>query len=127
MWNTAVPEALASKWSWKSQPLLESVDQDFKIRNIEVVATSAGSGSTITVSITGFNEEGDPVVVPDVVIPLADQPDRPQVVDLDVFGQAEALTYIQVKMVGQRSNTLLAAPKLHSLTLGVVDMHPRSA
>jgi hypothetical protein len=127
LWNSASPDRLAASWSWKSQPLLESTERAFKVRDVEIVATSATPNSTITVSITGFDETGVSVTLPDVTIALGSVVDRPQVLTMGVSGQDRALSYIQARVVAQAPSSTRVAPKLHSLTFDVLDTNPRAA
>jgi hypothetical protein len=124
VWSTADPEVLANTWSWKSQPLLESRDRAFKVRDVEVVATAADAGSKFTVTLTGYTDEGAPVAFSPFDVTLSANTDRPQIVKMDVPNQSTALTYIQVKIVAAGAPGL-PAPKLHAVTLGAIDTNPR--
>lgn len=122
LWNQASPDVLTSSWSWKSQPLVETREQTFKLRDITVLATATDPNSTITVTVSGFNQAGALVTIPPVVIALSDISDRPQLVMRDLGQQAESLTYIQVRLEGLCPT--LTAPKLHSISFGVLDDKP---
>lgn len=123
VWNQAEPDVLASSWSWKSQPLVETREQTFKLRDLTVLATATDPGSSITVTISGFNQSGAVVTIPSVTVALSDIRDRPQLVMKDLVTTAESLTYMQVKLVGANSSNG-SAPKLHSISFGVLDTKP---
>jgi hypothetical protein len=124
MWNTAQWGTFTDQWSWKSQPLIETRDNAWKIRDIQILATAADVGSTITVTLTGFDDTGASVTITPEVFTLADNLDRPQLITKDVTAQASALSYVQVKIVAANTTSSLKAPKLHSISLGVVDTNP---
>jgi len=123
VWNQADSDVLASQWSWKSQPLYETRDTAFKVRDVTILATAADAGSTVTVTITGINEAGlEPLA--SVTFTLADVLDQPQQLTKDVptIGTM-GLLCVQVKVVANNTNSL-TAPKVHSVSLGVVDTVP---
>jgi len=122
LYNYADPDRLAPSWSWKSQPLVETLDQAFKVRDITVVATSTSPGSSITVTVTGLDDLGAQVEIPEVTFTLADNFDRPQVITKDVDQQLSGLSYVQLTVVAGSDDAV--APKLHGVTLGVLDTIP---
>lgn len=123
LWNEASPDVLASEWSWKSQPLVETRDQTFKLRDMTILATATDPGSTITVTITGFDQDGTEVTIPAETVALGAALDRPQMILRDLPNQAASLSYIQVRLQGANTGGS-SAPKLHSISFGVADMKP---
>jgi hypothetical protein len=124
VWNQADSDVLASQWSWKSQPLYETRDTAFKVRDVTILATAADIGSTVTVTVVGIDETGLLVSLVPVTFTLSDNLDQPQQLMKDASSPgAGALAYIQVKVVANNTNSL-TAPKVHSVTLGVVDTVP---
>lgn len=122
-WMQAEADVLASSWSWKSQPLVETRDQAFKLRDMTVLATATDPGSTITVTISGFDNTGTLVSIPAETITLGAAVNRPQMVLRDLGAQASALSYMQVRLQGAATGGG-AAPKLHSVSFGVLDTKP---
>jgi hypothetical protein len=123
LWNEASPDVFASSWSWRSQPLVETRDIAFKLRDFTILATATDVGSTITVTVSGFDADGVEVTIPPETITLGDALDRPQMVNRDLTGQTSALSYMQVRIQGGNTGGL-SAPKLHSISFGVVDTNP---
>ncbi len=123
LWNEASPDVFANSWSWKSQPLVESREVAFKLRDFTILATSTDVNSTITVTVTGFDADGVEVTIPAETIALGAALDRPQMVHRDLGAQAAALSYIQVRIQGGNTGGL-SAPKLHSISFGTLDTNP---
>jgi hypothetical protein len=123
LWNTADPDVLASSWSWKSQPLVETREQAFKVRDVSILATATDPGSTITVTITGFDQNGvsQTITVPQFV--LGSAVNTPQMVMRDVTNTDIPLTHMQVLITATNTNGN-AAPKLHSISFGTLDSGP---
>jgi len=123
VWNTADPDTATSAWSWKSQPLIETRDKAFKARDLTILATSTDVDSTITVTIVGFDERGASVATPAQQFTLANNFDRPQMLMADLPGQVASMSYMQVRIQASTPGGG-KAPKLHSLSIGVLDTNP---
>jgi hypothetical protein len=126
LYNWANTSQLADKWSWKSQPMVQTRDRTFKVRDVQILATnSVATETTVTVTITGFDDRGATVTMPALTFTLnATSPDRPQLMTLDVQTATTSLTYLQVKVVANNPVSTQPAPKLHSISLGVVESNP---
>lgn len=66
VWDEYDPDVQASSFSWRSQPLLESVERLQSYQEIELTASSGKgtSASTVTVTLTGIDPNGAVVSSP---------------------------------------------------------------
>lgn len=119
-WRTADKSVLADTYSWQSQPLPLTADRLVTIRELRLLATHKGtSAGTITVTISGYTDEGEAVTPVSTAITLDANRDRPQlkVVKLAV----KPIAHVQVRIEANSGNTAQAAPKVHSLSLSIGD------
>jgi hypothetical protein len=123
VWFTARPGTAASSWSWQSQPIVETRDRAHKVRDFTLLATATDPGSTVTVTISGFDNRGNAITPVTQVVTLDNQFDRPQMRHIDVATTASAMSYMQVRIQGAATGTG-KAPKVHSLSLGLLDTNP---
>jgi hypothetical protein len=121
MWYTATPDELAASYSWKSQPLAQMRDRVISVKDIRLLVTNANDDpATVTVTLSGFSSTGGAVApVATTVTVAGNSASRPQMLHTIVKGNFIA-SYIQVQ-IEATSGTTDAAPKVHSLTIGLSD------
>lgn len=118
LWREASPEALATDYSWRSHPLVETVDRTVSVRLITLLATgSAAAVSTVDVQLFGYDLDGALVSSPVTTFNLAAS-ERPQLHDLIIEPNFVA-SYIQVQIVADGGTE--PAPKVHSVSIDFVD------
>jgi len=104
-------ESLAYSYSWQSQPLIETNEYRYEIREIELIAQphADSATSTVVVTLSGFNEDGDAVTPVSVTFTLDTANERPQRLRKQVSQFTAA--YIQVKIVADGNSAV--APKVY--------------
>ena len=119
-WRTADKYTLADTYSWQSQPIPATADRYAKIRELRLLAGHTGtSDATVTVTISGYDDEGAAVTPVVVAFTLDANRDRPQ---LKITKTATlAMTHMQVRIQADSGDTTEAAPKIHSLSLALGD------
>lgn len=121
LWYTATPDALASSYSWQSQPLTRMTDRMVSVRDLRLFATNPNAtAATITVTLTGFDHTGASITPVTTTFSLAGNSSRPQLLHKIVEPNFVA-SYIQVRIQADSNNTSLPAPKIHQLTVAVGD------
>jgi len=118
VWSLFDNTVLASKWSFQGQPLVETRDRRVNVSQINIVAQCSPltSGScTISVTLTGRNEDGTAVTPVTEVFPLADNPNVQQVIR-HVHRNFVA-RYVQYRILAEVGDG--PAPKLHSISFGI--------
>lgn len=124
VWDEYDSDVLASSYSWRSQPLVESNDRLISCQEIEVVLSS-GKGTisnTVTVTLTGINENGAVVSSPATAFTFTGT------------GATNATPYIKRKkivtsLIARHVQMLITstnsgtdpAPKVHSVRVGYRD------
>lgn len=118
VYDTFDDTVLAGSYSWRSQPLLETVDTVTAFNQIRVVA-SPGSNlteCTVTVSLTGHKQDG--TTVPSVAVDFkftGNGTGAPVIKHKDLV---PAFNAMYVRMTITASAATGAAPKIHSVELG---------
>lgn len=119
---------LRSSYSWKSQPIIETRRRLLSYEEIELCVTTAypwTATTTVTITLTGFDQNGDQVSAPAVVFTLnatgeyGNQILRQQIVSADGTQAAFVAKYVQMKIVATSSTG--AAPKINYVRLGVTE------
>jgi len=119
-WFTAERETLADTYSWQSQPIAQTNDRFVEIRELRLFATHVGtSAATVTVTISGFDDQGDAITPVATAFTLDASTPRPQlrIKPLSV----PTIAYMQVRIEADSGNTSQPAPKIHSLSVAVAD------
>lgn len=111
------PAVLATSYSWKSHPLVESRNRMRSFQEIVLTATGKGT-QTVTVTVSGFNEAGTAVTpqAETFTWTAADSTDRPVVLRHNLSSNFVAMD-ISVKIVVSADSTNPAA-KIHSIAFG---------
>lgn len=108
---------LATTYSWQSHPLVETRGRRVSFQDVRILATSR-SAATITVTLTGFDEEGATIASPSVVLTCAANDDRPQLLREDIAPNFVA-EYVSLRVQTDAGNLDDPAPKIHSIRLGI--------
>lgn len=119
-WRTATKQTLASTYSWQSQPIPATADRMAKIRELRLLATHVGtSAATVTITLTGYSDEGEALTPVTATFTLDANRDRPQLKVLKVA--PAAMSHVQVRIQADSGDANQAAPKVHSLSLALAD------
>lgn len=123
---------LAHTYSWKSQPLVETIDTErvISVNDIKLIATPApptsvfpNEASTVTVTLSGFGQRGETVPPVSVVFTFphgttAERVNHPHVMLKTIPANFRA-TNVQVRIVADGGvDGGISAPKIHELSLG---------
>jgi len=120
------PDVLRSSYSWRSLPLIETKQRLTTFQNVELTVTTAfpwTAVTTVTVTLTGFDEKGDQVSSVPTVFSLnasgeyGSQVRLRNIVTNNVAQAAFTARYVQVLVTASADSG--PAPKIHSIKLGV--------
>ncbi len=124
------PDILRSTYSWRSLPIIETRRRLTTVEEVEISYTLAFPwtvATTITVTLTGFNEAGDQIASRDIVFSggvagtdygsqvTVKQP----VASPDTTQGTFVARYIQIKVVATAASG--PAPKIHKISLGTTE------
>ena len=123
------PDVLRSSWSWRSQPIISTLERQYTIETVEITATTAfpwTADASVTVTLTGFDLNGNLIATRPMIFTLNDageygtsiQEAQVPSTDDDTQGTFTA-RYVQVLVAA--TATGVPAPKLHKLRLGVTE------
>lgn len=117
-WRTATKAVLRNTYSWQSQPLAVAGDRLVEVRELRLLATHRGTvNGTVTLTLTGYTDEGEPVTPITVTYTLDANRERPQ---LKVAKLATGnIAHLQVRIQSDSGDTAAPAPKVHSLSLSI--------
>lgn len=120
MWYTAKPDVLARSYSWQSQPIIESRARMMTVQEVHLVASPGSTtAATVTITLTGINNEGIAISPVNVVFTLGTNK-NPQQHHKDVVVNFQA-THIRVRVQADSNSDSAPAPKIHSLSLATAD------
>jgi hypothetical protein len=113
---------MAQSYSWQSHPLVETRGRKTSFQEIRMVVTHKGVGAaTITVTLTGYDENGTAVTPVNIVFTLAaNSLAVPKLLYKDIVPNFQA-EYVQVRIQVSCANSADAAPKVHSIKFGTRD------
>jgi hypothetical protein len=115
---------LASSYSWRSQPLVQSRDRLFTTQQVELVAAnSTASDSRVTVTLEGIDAEGvlQTRTVEFTLTGTSTSGGRPQILRKSIAGGSLTARYLQLRIVATNASTTAPAPKIMSLSVGIAD------
>lgn len=127
-WRTARENRLATSYSWQSQPLMETRDRLFAVREVRLVATTSDDRpATVTVTLSGYDADGQQISSKPVVFDLAGAPGRPQMLNKQVETFTAAVMQVRIEASGGDPSGDTGAPKVHALNVGYTErqMIPR--
>lgn len=119
-WSTFAPGNLASSYSWKSQPLIESLEREANYAEIEITAQRQPNGfvtgtATITTTLTGYTSEGLLITATNTF--TLQNNANPQTLVQAVNANFVA-KFVQLRVEVDSGNTSMAAPKIFSIRIG---------
>lgn len=125
IWHKYYTSYLNWRYSWQSHPLIETRGRRQSFQEVRALVTAVVA-STITVTLTGFVEDGSQIASVDVTLNI-DGNTNPQVVRADVEGNFVA-EYVQVRLQVEANDNHEVdlgnfAPKVHAMHFGI---KPRS-
>ncbi len=95
-------------------------DRFVDVRDIRVLASHEGSDTaTVTITLTGYDHTGDLIVTEAHAFSLANEDDHPQL--LVHNGGVDGIAYVKVQVDASATSASDAAPKIHSISLGIRD------
>jgi hypothetical protein len=126
IWDRFDPTILASSFSWRSQPLIETMDKLTTFQEIRIVASPGTNTNlcTVTVTLTGFDNNGLALSPSTSTFTFTGDGKGQPIIRHQVLHQPFNAMYAQVQVTA--SVTSGAAPKIHSVQLGTGTARSRS-
>jgi hypothetical protein len=112
------PEVLASSYSWRSQPMVESLDRVMSYQEIMLIASPGlnTTEQTVTVTLTGYDNTGAPLDPVETEFKFTGTGNsNPVVMRKKLVGNFQAM---QVQVRIEASTDTGAAAKIHSVRFG---------
>ncbi len=124
VYHTYDPAVLASSYQWRSQPLIETIENVVNLKEVRLVASPGSNTAACTVTVTVSGADGDGVAITPVNVVFTftgDGSGNPIIKRADITSATGGMQVQHAQVTITASAVSGAAPKIHTVSLGIAE------